>query len=229
MAYLLDLLLMAILVLFFLRGWKKGFAAGLVSLIGTIASVVLAMMFGGMISDWVYTSFIREPLAGRIAAQLTVSVPTEAEIRTLLDSFPAFLERALAHYGITAQSLASQVSGGGDLSYTLADAISPVFITVLKFLVVLVLFLAFMMLARLFTKMLCAVFELPLIRQLNEALGGVFGLLKGVLVVWLVCASLNIAVPMMKNSMREIAEQNIHTSILFDVVYEHNPIYALLR
>ena len=76
---------------------------------------------------------------------------------------------------------------------------------------------------------LCAVFELPLIRQLNEALGGVFGLLKGVLVVWLVCASLNIVVPMMKNSMREIAEQNIHTSILFDVVYEHNPIYALLR
>lgn len=229
MAYVLDIVLMAILVLFFLHGWKKGFAAGLANLIGTVAAIVLAMMFGGVIANWVYTVFIRDPLAQRIAAQLTVATPGEAEIRAMLDSFPAFIERALEHYGITAQTLAAQVANGGDLSFTLADAISPVIITVLKFLAVVVLFLALMLVARLFTKMLCALFELPLMRQLNQALGGVFGLLKGVLVVWLVCASLNIVVPMMKNSMREAAEKSIHASLLFDVIYEHNPIYALLR
>ena len=127
MAYVLDIVLMAILVLFFLHGWKKGFAAGLANLIGTVAAIVLAMMFGGVIANWVYTVFIREPLAQRIAAQLTVATPGEAEIRAMLDSFPAFIERALEHYGITAQTLAAQVGNGGDLSFTLADSISPVF------------------------------------------------------------------------------------------------------
>lgn len=228
MAYVLDIALMAILVLFFVRGWQKGFAAGLVNLVGSLAALVLAFIVGDLAANWAYGAFIRQPLAERIAAQLAGTTPGEAEIRTLLDSFPAFIERALAHYGITAQSLAAGLGNSTDVSWALADAISPLIITILKFLIIVLLFFAFMMAVRFVSGMVCSLFELPLIRQLNQALGGVFGLLKGLLVVWLVCASLNLLVPMMKNSVQEATQKSIQSSVLFDLIYEHNPIYDLL-
>ena len=59
MNYILDLILAAVLVLFFLRGWKRGFVMELVDLIGVILSAVLAMIFGGIVADWVYATFMR--------------------------------------------------------------------------------------------------------------------------------------------------------------------------
>lgn len=229
MNYVLDLILAAVLVLFFLRGWKRGFVVELIDLIGAILSAVLAMTFGGMVAEWAYATFMRAPLAERIAETITTATPTMAEIEAVLDGFPAFIVRALEHYGVTEQSLyAAASSAEGSLTVVLADAISPVIVTVIHFFVTLLLFFVFMLGVRVVAKMLTVVFRLPLIRQVNELLGGVLSLLKGVVVVWLLCASLNIVVPMLLQGERELVEGCIHASFIFDLIYEHNPIYSML-
>ena len=81
---------------------------------------------------------------------------------------------------------------------------------------------------RVIARALNIVVRLPLIRQVNELLGGGLSLVKGVVVVWLVCASLNIVVPMLRPSARDFMESSIHASFIFDMVYEHNPIYSML-
>ncbi|MBR4888513.1 MAG: CvpA family protein [Clostridia bacterium] len=229
MNYILDLILTAVLVLFFLRGWKRGFVMELVDLIGVILSAVLAMIFGGIVADWVYATFMRAPLAERIGEVVTSATPSMAEIKAVLDGFPAFIERGLEHYGVTAESLFEAASSAeGALPVALADAVSPVIVLVIKFFAVLLLFFVFMLGVRVIARALNIVVRLPLIRQVNELLGGGLSLVKGVVVVWLVCASLNIVVPMLRPSARDFMESSIHASFIFDMVYEHNPIYSML-
>lgn len=229
MNFILDLILAAVLVLFFIRGWRKGFVVELIDLVGVIAAALLAMGLGELVTNWVYATFMREPLAQRIAAAVTSTVPTMEEIHAMLEGFPAFIVRALEHYGITEQSLYASASGAeGSLTVALADAVSPVILTVLKFFVVILLFFILLMALRAVSRMLSVAFRIPLIRQVNEILGAVLSLLKGVIVVWLVCAALNIAVPMLRPAARDKVEDCIHASIIFDVVYEHNPVYSLL-
>ena len=144
MNYILDLILAAVLVLFFLRGWKRGFVMELVDLIGVILSAVLAMIFGGIVADWVYATFMRAPLAEHIGEVVTSATPSMAEINAVLDGFPAFIERGLEHYGVTAQSLFEAASAAeGSLPVALADAVSPVIVLVIKFFAVLVIPFAF--------------------------------------------------------------------------------------
>jgi len=194
-----------------------------------IISAVLAMVFGGIAADWVYATFMRAPLADRIAGVITSGTPTLEEIEAILDGFPAFIVRALEHYGVTEQSLYAAASAAGDsLPVTLADAISPVIVLVIKFFAVLLLFFVFMLIVGAVARMLSVVFRLPLIRQLNEVLGAGLSLVKGVVVVWLLCAALNIVVPMLLPAEREMVEGCIHASFIFDLIYEHNPIYSML-
>ena len=229
MNYILDLILAAVLVLFFLRGWKRGFVMELIDLIGVVISAALAMMFGGMVADWVYTTFMREPLAERVALVVTSSTPSLAELEALLDNFPAFIVRGLEHYGVTGQTLyAAATSAEGTLSVALADAISPVIVLVIKFFAVALLFFAFMLIVGAVARVVSVMFRLPVIRQINEVLGAGLSLVKGVVVVWLLCAALNIAVPMLKPVEQEMVEGCIHASFIFDLVYENNPIYTML-
>lgn len=67
----------------------------------------------------------------------------------------------------------------------------------------------------------------PVLKQLNALLGAVFGLLRGVILVLVICASLRFAVPL--NPSAESAEpvQKIASSYIYRAVYDHNPIYIL--
>lgn len=73
------------------------------------------------------------------------------------------------------------------------------------------------------------VFRLPVLHQVNMLFGGVFGLLKGVLVVFLLCAVLQLAAPAIAMKYPELSQKEIGQSCIYQIATANNPIYSLYQ
>jgi uncharacterized membrane protein required for colicin V production len=85
------------------------------------------------------------------------------------------------------------------------------------------------MLVRLIAGSLDAVCRLPLLHGLNSLLGGAFGLLKGALVVFLLCAVLQLMLPFLTAKYPQITQTEIGKSCIYRYVYVNNPVYKLFQ
>ena len=84
---------------------------------------------------------------------------------------------------------------------------------------------------RIIADILGAVSSLPILKQINATLGGVFGLLKGVVVVLLICSLLQLFLPlyMKKPTKGKIDWQQISTSSIYKYTAKRNPVYELFN
>jgi membrane protein required for colicin V production len=71
------------------------------------------------------------------------------------------------------------------------------------------------------------VFSLPVLRQVNALLGGAFGLLKGIAIVFVICSLTRLAVPIGPNA--ESAWQKIGSSKILQYIDEKNPVDTLIQ
>lgn len=78
----------------------------------------------------------------------------------------------------------------------------------------------------LFTDHVC---HLPVLRQVNAMLGGVFGLLKGGAVLLMVLAIMQIFTPAVKIEKSDPLLQKLGGFSAFQYAYTHNPVYKLFQ
>lgn len=98
-----------------------------------------------------------------------------------------------------------------------------------KIIATVLIFALLQFLIRMVAGALDTVFHLPVLHQVNMLLGGVFGLLKGVLVVFLICAVLQIANPVISVKNPEFTKKEIDASCIYQFSNANNPIYRLYQ
>jgi uncharacterized membrane protein required for colicin V production len=162
-----DVVLLGILLVFAVSGFRRGIVRSVIELAGFLASLVLSLR-----------------LSGRFAA---AAAPYVAKI------LPSF------HPG---QALNKALS-------------------------VIVLFAVMEILVHLIASAADHVFRLPVLRQVNALLGGALGLVKGVAVVFVVCALTRLAVP--AGGTAKPAWKEIGNSRIFQYAEQKNPVDSLLR
>ena len=93
MGILFDGVLIAVALLFLIRGWKKGAVKTLISFLGTIAAVVAAFVLGFILADTVYNLFFENRLLKAITDGLanSVGIPLTEQISGLLETLPGWL------------------------------------------------------------------------------------------------------------------------------------------
>ena len=84
------------------------------------------------------------------------------------------------------------------------------------------------MLVRVVIRAVSAVFHLPILRQINTVLGGVFGLCTGGAVAVLLCLLLQLALPMTKDGLFGITRKQLDDSIVYQTIYRNSPVYSML-
>lgn len=92
----------------------------------------------------------------------------------------------------------------------------------------LILFIALEILVRLAAKALDLIFKLPVLNILNKSLGGLFGLLKGIVVVLLLCAVLQIGGPHFEIGGEPVLN-SLPDSWIYTSIYEKNPVASLFQ
>lgn len=230
MSVSLDLVILVVFVLFILLGVHRGFIRSAAHFLGSVIAAALASAFGGMLAQWVFQAMFRDALVQRISESIS-SLGLDnasAAMENVLSSLPDFIVRALESAGVTAATLEGALVGKtGQAAELVADSLAPVFISFLKVLAVLVLFLLFMMVVRALADLLGKVFYLPGLRQINGLLGGVFGFLLALVSVWVVISAVQVFTPMLSAELQADVEHALDRSILAGLIVRMNPLKAM--
>lgn len=226
-----DVVLCSIILLCIVLGFYKGIVKSFVEFVGYFISIIAAVFLGNALSVFVYNSVLRGIMIKKISTAITTSaaLPVEQKVQAVLHAFPNFVTNAMSYRGVTTQSLGKTLSASAATAAPkVADMLSPVMISLMKVGFTVLIFILLLMVVRLIANMLNTICSLPLLHQLNSLLGGVFGLLKGVVIVLLLCALVQLAVPMMKVESLQVVQKAINSSYVFKTIYQNNPIYSLL-
>lgn len=230
MNYAVDLALIGVFLLFALVGIRRGFIRSAAHFLGSLIAAFLASALGGAVAQWVFDTLFRGALVEKISESMAGFGAGELSVALsgLLDSLPDFLVRALESADITVSHLEGMLAHStGQAAELVADSLAPVFVGFLKVLAVIVLFMLFMMLVRILADFLSRLFHLPLLRQMDGILGGVFGVLLALVSVWILAAALHVFLPMLTAENQADIRTALDRSALAGALIRMNPLNVM--
>ena len=186
-----DWMILLVIVIYVIAGFRKGFIATIASALGTLAALVVALFAA---------STLKEPVGAMFAPFVTGSVNRHVpqlqeysgSVNDLWNSISGYLQVILNDHGISPETLESSEDPAG----TLLDAIVRSVGESLAYIVIF--FSAFIVLRiaiHLVVGMLDLIASLPVIHSFNALLGGLVGLITGVLLCTIVLWAIKLVVP----------------------------------
>lgn len=185
---IIDVIILAVLAASVIFGMHRGFISGVLSVAALIGAALAAFAVSGELAAWlqgnetlVSTLMYYTDAGSRIRdldlSLLSVAQVSESTLAQILQSahLPAAFETAFI-------GAMEQAAGGVTVSTLLSQTIVSVSISILSFLIC---FLIGYVLATFVIHLVCYVFELPVLRHLDALIGGVFGLARGVLLLFI--------------------------------------------
>ena len=185
--YLADAIIVVIFLLFIILGVKRGFVRSVLDLVGTLAAMLVSMWFSGMAAQWVFSTFLQESLTRQIAEALQAAPAADAA-DAVLSVVPEILRGGLEAFGITSDAINQAVAGtSGQAAAAVVAVLSPMVVSVLRGLFALVLFVFLLVIFRILSGVVCRIFRLPVLRQLDKGLGILLGVAQAALITVLLC------------------------------------------
>ena len=186
-----DWMILLVIVIYVIAGFRKGFIATIASALGTLAALVVALFAA---------STLKEPVGAMFAPFVTGSVNRHVpqlqeysgSVNDLWNSISGYLQVILNDHGISPETLESSEDPAG----TLLDAIVRSVGESMAYIVIF--FIAFIVLRiaiHLVVGMLDLIASLPVIHSFNALLGGLIGLITGVLLCTIVLWAIKLVVP----------------------------------
>ncbi len=238
MAYILDLAVILIFVLCLVFGWRRGFVRMVIKLAGLIAAVLIASSLCGPLADWTYDVALDGYVTEKITAGVEESGVADLTetVQSALASLPEFIGNMLNTQGVSAETVAHSLSEdtaatstADEIAVFIADrAVRPVLLLLLKGICFILLVLVLMLVVGIVSRLLRHVMKLPVLRQIDQTLGLLLGILEGVL--WSLVAVAVIDVIAATGG----ADALINPAVVDQTFAVHwilgfNPITALLR
>ncbi len=232
MGYILDGMILLICLLCVLIGVRRGFIYSVVRFLGSMIAALLASALGGVLAQWLFDTMFRGAMVEKINSSLqTLGADNAAAAASqVLASLPDFLVRALEEAGVTLETVShainSQTSGAAGM---VVDYLSPVFVNFLKVLAVIVLFFLFMTIVRLLAALVGDILRLPILKEVDGLLGGVFGFLLAMVSVWVVVAGVMVFMPMLDSGAQQQVQEALDGSLLTGVLVNMNPLRGMFQ
>ncbi len=168
MSIIIDVAVVAFIWILAVTGYKKGLVRTLYGFVSFIVAAIITAFVYKPVSEWLLKlDFVRK-WTERISAYIVTSIAEGAE-------------------GVTGQlpEWMWNFAGSGSATWTVGEAFASLVVGILC---VVVVFIIVKLALTLFVGILDTIMKLPLLNSVNRLGGVVFGLLKGVIIVWIVCA-----------------------------------------
>lgn len=209
---ILDVIVVAIIALNIYLCYKKGLVNLAVGLIAVFAAIILALVFYKPISNLIIENTeLDENIENAIIEKFSAEVPEGAEVKYvgLLDYLEKYVDDAVTK---TQNEIVYETAG------TIAVKIINIGAMIGIFLIVRVALFALTFVAD-------AITSLPILKQLDDAGGILYGVVKGLLIVYVVLAIVFFIVNLTANTTIANAISSSYVTRFF---YEHNIILNIL-
>ena len=215
MWFVVDLIILAIIALFTFIGYKKGLIEVIFKIVSFFIAIIVAFILSGPISNWIIENTdISKNMENTIVEKFTEEKVEEKEIEKEDINNTS---QIVVDY-INKQTKELKETG----VKTLAKQITE---TAIRIIVAIGLYIITRVILFFFRKLAESLSDLPFVKQFNELGGTIYGLIKGLLIVYIALAILSLVAPMVHNdSLFEL----INSSIIGNFMYNHNIILNIL-
>lgn len=230
---ILDIIIIGIIALMTIIGYKRGIVKSLYGLIILAAAGFLAYLCGKLLAEFIYDNYIYSAITDSVNESFESSkVNSSAVSANVFDSMPDFIANLLSGFGITQKGFSTTLNSASDFSQNavlvaVERVIKPIIISAISVFMTIILFILFILLFKLLGRYFLKLFEAPVIRSINALLGGVLGLCEGVLIVLLVIIIIRISASFTKSVI--ISKDLIDSSFIFKNVYNLDFLSFLTR
>lgn len=234
MAYIVDIIIIALFVLVVALAYKKGFLSTVIDTFALAISAVVSYMFFEPVAEGAYNLFVRdlvETRFTRVLDDISSSLSVADKVQAMIEGLPPSAVKLAEVMGVNFNSLALSVSYGGELSdEALIDlAVDKIGHTIMINVTEVVTFIAMFIIITIALKFLAGIFkkanDIPLLGKLNAVLGGVIGIVKAVAIVFVACTAFYFIAGM--SGAKPVIEA-VNNSIIYDFIIDNNPIVSLI-
>lgn len=217
MAILIDLILISFILLSTFLGYKKGLIGVAFKILSFFIAIIITIILYKPVANYIinYTSLddaIENTIVEKLSSTKIENGKVAKEQSNLPEVVVDYINNGVEQTINQAKDNVVQIVAK-NLSENVINIISMVGIFIIT------------RVALLFAKVLLeAVSELPIIKQFNETGGILYGILRGILLIYIILAILSFLLPMLnKTTILEYINQTILTKML----YNHNLILVL--
>ncbi len=197
--YLYDIILVLIFVLLIRRGWRTGFLASLLRLLGWVLALFLILKYSLSLADWTFSQILEQRIIMTVAAVIPEDLITAmnsgalatqdalAALQEVLNSLSGFLGQQTVNTAGVETVLALMQQSGMSLAQSITQTLlRPVIVPLLQALYSLVIFAVSLWLFKALARFSARHHtRRGLVGRSNSLLGAGIGLLESIAVVYL--------------------------------------------
>lgn len=228
---LIDLIIVAIFVLFAVRGVKKGLLKSCLGLVVTIISIVITLNFysvaAGFFRDTVVykslTSGMRETIENYVGD--TANTESIAELFSKAEENPGF-NAIITGFGVKSEDIIEAIESG---KADTVDAVCELVVEraaelISNAVAIIAVFVLSVLALNLVIMLLDLIFKLPILNFANRVGGLVIGLVMGLLVSFVFCAAVRIASPYLPENGINIERGDLDKAMVYTTIESINPL-----
>ena len=233
MEYILDLIFIALAVVMIILGAKKGLIKALLDGLSTIASGIIAYILATPVAKVIYDAFVRGVVKSEFLKGLNDSGTDfgsiNEKVNALVNELPEGALAIASKFGFDVNgAISNVVSSAPDSNESLVETLMTnigdnIFLTITEAVTMIALFIivsiALTFVIRLLNKV---VKKLPVIKQANKLAGGLLGLIKAVVIIFVISTVLVFV------QNEELAPM-INSSVILKVVNDINPLLNIFN
>ena len=210
MFWVVDLIILAIIVLFTFLGYKRGLVKLAFGLCTFFIAIILAFLFYKPVANLIiekteFDDTIESTIKQKILPE-GVSEDEEIDMSNLSQSLPSVIVKNSSN---TIKSLSQSISR-----------------TLIEILCLLGIFIVAKLVLKLVTVLADLIAKLPILKQFNELGGTIYGVIEGFFIVFSILAVISLVAPLIDGSNELLT--NINGSILGSFLYNNNILLKFL-
>lgn len=215
MWFIIDLILVAVILIFALISAKRGFVKVLVETVGFIAAVVVAFTISTPLAEVTYDKIIEPPVV-----KAAVNAVGESAEHEAWNALPEFLMNNDI-FGTQINSFTEKITANLSLGVETAvktasqDIVKPVATKIFSLLYSVILVLVLSIIVKFLAKLINGMFSFSVIGTLNRTLGGVLGAVKGIVFVLIACMVISLIISFTGKPFLIFTEENINNTYIF--------------
>lgn len=194
MAYILDVIILAIVIFCIVRGVKNGAVRTAFALLSFVVALIFTFMFASPITQYIeqqpfgiemhesIEQALEEKINGILKSDDSNATNTTEDIIHSL-SIPEFMKKSLLM-----QSDFFVRNADVPATKAVADALASAYMKIICTVVLFVVLIILLWLLRLLCEL---IFKLPILKEINKLIGGVAGLVNGIFISYLVLSAIS--------------------------------------
>lgn len=233
MEYILDIIFIALAVAMIILGAKKGLVKALLDGLSTIISGVIAYIISEPVAKFVYDAFVRNIVKGELEKGLEESgtdfASVSESVNALVAELPEGAINLASKFGFNVNDAVSNiVNSAPDSNETLIETLMTnigdnIFITITEAVTMFALFIVVSIALTFVIRLLNGVVKkIPVVKQTNKLAGGILGLVKAVVIIFVISTVLVFV-------QSEALTPIINSSKILELVNNNNPLLNIFN